>query len=155
MKMKYRILCALALLPLPVLLAAAGGASGKTEVKDFFVRAVPPVSPNTALFLTLQNSDRVDRVLSKVSTPASKATEIHLTRKADKGMKMEHVQEVTIKAGETVTFSPEGYHIMLIGLKKPLVEGVSVPVTLTFKNGEVLTIEAPVKKLMEKMEHHH
>ncbi len=152
MKLKYRMLVALALLPLPALLVAAGGAGGKIEVKDFYVRAVPPVSPNTALFLTLQNSTGADRVLSKVYTPASKAAEIHLTRKTDKGMKMEHAHEVTIKAGENLIFSPEGYHIMLIGLKKPLVKGASVPVTLTFKNGEVLSIDAPVRKLMEKME---
>lgn len=155
MKMKYRILCALALLPLPVLLAAAGGAGGKMEVRDFFVRAVPPVSPNTALFMTLQNGTRVDCILSKVSTPAAKVAEIHLTRKTDKGMKMEYAHEVTIKRGEMLTFSPEGYHIMLIGLKKPLAEGATVPVTLTFKNGEVLTINAPVRKMMEKMEHRH
>jgi len=155
MNLKYRILLALALLTLPTLLVAAGGGVGKVKAKDFFVRAVPPVSPNTALFMTLHNSDKADRTLTAVFTPAAKAAEIHVTRQTDKGMKMEHTHEVTIRGGERLTFSPEGYHIMLIALKNPLAEGETVPVTLTFKNGETLTIDAPVKKMMETMEHHH
>ena len=48
----------------------------------------------------------------------------------------------------TVTLAPGGLHLMLMGLKAPLVEGETVPVTLTFANaGTVeigLSVHAPV-----------
>ena len=155
MNLKNRILWALMLLPIPALLAAAGGVGGNIEITEYYVRAVPPVSPNTALFMMVRNPGDTERILTGVSTPAAKSAEIHLSRKEGAGMKMEHVREITIGKKEMIPFSPEGYHVMLIGLKKPLKEGENVPVTLSFKNGEPLTIYAPVKKMMEQAEHHH
>ena len=48
-------------------------------------------------------------------------------------MKMRQVDAVPLPAGQAVTLSPGGYHIMLVDLKAPLVAGQSFPLTLTFE----------------------
>ena len=154
MKIRHWIFYALLTLLLPSL-ALAGNQIKEIEVSDFLVRAVPPGAENTALFMTLTNPNRADMVLSKVSSPVCRAAEIHLMRHKDGLMEMKHVPELTIKGGETLKLSPEGYHIMLIGLKKTLKQGDIVPVTLSFKDGITIRINATVLKLMKKMKHSH
>ncbi|KFK68657.1 hypothetical protein JS85_13340 [Vibrio vulnificus] len=44
-------------------------------------------------------------------------------------------------------------HIMLFDLKAPLNEGEQIDVTVTFANGEKMTFQAPVKKVMKGMQH--
>jgi copper(I)-binding protein len=61
-------------------------------------------------------------------------------------MKMERVDSVEIKAGETVRLEPMGLHIMLIGLKRPLKKGSEVPIALTFRDGSTVTVTARVGK---------
>jgi copper(I)-binding protein len=51
---------------------------------------------------------------------------------------MRPVEAIEIPAGQTVTLQPGGFHLMLIGLKEPLIQGQAVPVTLRFERaGEV------------------
>jgi copper(I)-binding protein len=90
--------------------------------------------------------DQPDRLVS-VSTPAADKAELHETI-SDKGvMKMRPVQGVPIPAGAMVTFSPGGYHVMLMGLKKPLVAGQSFPLTLTFEHAAPMTVDVQVRPL--------
>ncbi len=155
MKFSCQIFYVFLVLLLPSLTFAAD-LTGKTiEVNDPFVRAVPPGASNTALFMILKNSGKTDLVISEISSPASRAAEVHMSMHKGGMMEMHHVPELTIKSGESVSFSPDGYHIMLIGLKNPLKEGTIVALTLKFKNGDTLKIDAPVRKLMKKMEHRH
>ena len=43
--------------------------------------------------------------------------------------------------GETVVLEPGGYHIMLMGLTKPLTEGEMVPATLIFEHAGRIEVE--------------
>jgi copper(I)-binding protein len=54
---------------------------------------------------------------------------------------------VPIPPGQTVTFTPGGTHIMLMGLKKPLAAGQSFPLTLTFTHAAPVTVEVKVRAL--------
>jgi hypothetical protein len=44
---------------------------------------------------------------------------------------------------------------MLIGLKEPLKEGQTVEITLKFEKSGEIKVQAPVKKGMGEMHHHH
>jgi copper(I)-binding protein len=46
-----------------------------------------------------------------------------------------------------VTLKPGSYHVMLIGLKKPLAAGDSFPVTLKFEKAGNISITVPVKAM--------
>lgn len=59
-------------------------------------------------------------------------------------MKMREVKVIELPAGKRVNLRESGYHLMLIGLKAPLKEGESVPLTLSIKVGaqQVVKIKA-------------
>ena len=46
-----------------------------------------------------------------------------------------------IKPGESVTLKPESSHLMLLGLKHPLIEGERVKVTLDFSKAGKVDVE--------------
>ncbi|MOA50683.1 hypothetical protein D3C78_1737360 [compost metagenome] len=61
-------------------------------------------------------------------------------------MKMQKVEGVDIPAGGTLTFAPGGYHLMLLGLKKPLAAEERFPVTLHFQKAGDVKVEILVQK---------
>jgi copper(I)-binding protein len=72
--------------------------------------------------------------------------------KMDGGMMtMRAVDKLPLPAGKTVELKAGGYHVMLMDLAKPLKEGDSVPLKLTFedKGGKKVTqdVIAPVRAL--------
>ncbi len=121
-------------------------ASDGIMVHEAWARASAGAATTGAAYLTLMGGDQPDRLVS-VSTPAADKAELHETI-ADKGvMKMRPVQGVPIPGGAMVTFSPGGYHVMLMGLKKPLVAGQSFPLTLTFEHAAPMTVDVQVRPL--------
>jgi copper(I)-binding protein len=61
-------------------------------------------------------------------------------------MTMRPVDEgLAIDPGKTVTLAPGGYHLMLLGLKKPLREGDKVAITLKFERAGVVGIALNVE----------
>ena len=60
-------------------------------------------------------------------------------------MVMQQIMALDLPAGETVNLEPGGYHVMLIDLAEPLVEGESFEVTLDFAEAEDLTVEVVVR----------
>ena len=100
-----------------------------------------------AAYLTIANKgEETDRLIA-AETPAAKVAQLHTHLMKDGVMKMRKVEAVEIAPGEPVVFRPGGLHIMMMGLKAPLREGESFPVTLIFeKAGRVeisVTVEAP------------
>ena len=49
-------------------------------------------------------------------------------------MKMRAVEALDLPAGRPVKLAPGGYHIMLFDLKKPLIAGEKVPLTLVIES---------------------
>jgi copper(I)-binding protein len=54
---------------------------------------------------------------------------------------------VQIKPGETVTFKPGSYHIMLDKLKHALQRGNTVEATLKASDGSMVTVQFPVSAI--------
>jgi copper(I)-binding protein len=76
-------------------------------------------------------------------TVAAERVEVHNMSMDGGVMTMRPVEGgLEIPAGGAVELKPGGLHLMLIGLKAPLTEGGSVPLTLVFDNGE--RIDAPL-----------
>jgi len=99
-------------------------------------------------YMTLVNTGKTPDRLLDGSTPAARTFEIHEMSMAGGIMKMRRLdQGLALAPGATVALKPGGYHIMLIGLSKPLKLGEKVPATLRFeKAGEVkveFTVEQP------------
>ena len=131
------------------------------SLENAWVRAVPPVSKNTAVYFTIKNFSGKDDVLTNVASDVSVNAELHNVTLEPSGAKsMNKVAQIAIKAGQSLSLKPGGYHIMLIGLKKPLQKGEHVSLRLHFQRAGWVLIELPVKMAgwgdePEKSEGHH
>jgi copper(I)-binding protein len=89
--------------------------------------------------MTITNTGTTADRLIGGSTAVASTFEVHEMSMANGVMKMRELPNgLEIKPGETVTLKPNGYHVMLTGLKAPLKQGEHVDATLKFqKAGEV------------------
>ncbi|MDO4906558.1 copper chaperone PCu(A)C [Neisseria sp.] len=96
-------------------------------------------------FMNIKNDTRRDDFLIGGSSPVSDKIEVH-THVNDNGvMRMREVEGgIPLKAGQTTELKPGSYHIMFMGLKRPLKQGEKVPVTLKFKRAKPQTINVDV-----------
>jgi copper(I)-binding protein len=115
-------------------------------VTDATVRLLPPGVPNTAAYFSIQNSSDTTQILIGASADFATKAEIHNHIMVNDMMRMEQQSEVVIQPGESVQFAPGGLHLMLFGLKQPLLEGQSVAISLQTKDGEFIVIQANVAR---------
>lgn len=54
---------------------------------------------------------------------------------------------LAIPASGSVTLKPGSYHMMLIGLKKPLIAGQTLALTLTFAKAGNISITVPIQTI--------
>lgn len=116
-----------------------------------FSRATLPNAPVAGGFVTIQNTGTEDDRLIGASSDVAGHMEVHEMAMVGDVMKMRQLKDgLPIPAGQTVTLKPGGFHVMFMDLKKPLKEGTTVTVTLTFeKAGSVqvpLMVGAPNAK---------
>ena len=116
---------------------------------DAWVRGTVPAQKTTGAFVTLQSSE--DAKLVAVTTPAAKTVEIHSSGMQDGMMHMHAVDSVALPAGQRVELKPGGFHVMLVGLAKPLAAGDRVPLTLTVEDSRgkrsTFEVKAEVRSL--------
>lgn len=143
-----------AVLAVSALLAAAPAAAqgtpaatvGSITIADPWSRATAPGAANGACFFVATNAGaEADRIVAAASPVAQKA-ELHTHRQEDGVMKMRQVEAIEVKPGEPATLRPGGLHVMLMGLKEPLKQGATFPVTLTFAKAGPVTVEVTVKE---------
>ena len=120
-------------------------AQPKIEIKNPWVRAVPPTLKNTALFMVIENNGNSPDVLIAVKTDICNKVMIHKTENSKGVMKMLHVDKLEIPSHSKVVFKPGSYHVMLMGLKKSINPGEKVKFTLIFDKSGAITIQAPVE----------
>jgi copper(I)-binding protein len=127
----------LGLLALPA--QAADVMVGHLKITAPWARATPKGASVGGAYLTITNMGSVpDRLMGGASAVA-KEVQIHEMTMDHGVMKMRPVAGgLEIKPGQTVTLKPGGYHVMFIGLNRPLKQGEHFKVTLAFaKAGKV------------------
>lgn len=138
---------------LPAALAAAvlaqPVAAADISVEGPFARASAGMAQTGAAFMTLKNTSATADQLTAASTPVAATAELHNHIKEGDIVRMRQVDSIEVPAGGTVALQPGGLHLMLIGLKQPLREGETFPLTLTFAHAGALTVEVPVKAVGE------
>jgi copper(I)-binding protein len=131
--------------PLASHAAAAGYHVGSLQISQTWARATPQGADSGAAYMTVTNTGAKAEKLSCVSSPASAKCQIHEMSMDNGVMKMREVEGgLNVKPGETITFKPGGYHLMLVDLKAPLQQGKSVDATLKVDNGGTAEVEFPI-----------
>ncbi len=137
------------------LIFAACGGGEDISIDGQWARNSPMSADNGAVYMNITSSDG-DRLLSASVDPSIAGTvEVHETVPAEGDtsedgmggmMMMRPVDGIDLPAGETVSLAPGGYHIMLIGLTKPLEIGEKFDVAVTFENAGEKTVEVEVRE---------
>ncbi len=122
---------------------------------------------NTAAYLSITNSSDTDYVLTNAfNSELSDKIELHNSFVDENGVsKMVKIDNLVIPKNSEISFVPGGLHIMVLNLKKDLVEGDKINLHLTFekksstsdnKNSDSLnnkfdvTLEFEIKKAVKK-----
>lgn len=113
------------------------------EVAGAYAFATAPSQAVGAAFVVLQNTGTKDLVLLDATTPVSESVELHTMTMENGIMEMRMVENFPIAAGSTIAMTPQGDHLMLIGLHAPLKVGQTFPIILEFDGG--LSLETVFK----------
>jgi copper(I)-binding protein len=143
-----------------LLFASLAALGADVHVAEAWSRATPPGTTVGVGYVTLHNVGGKALKLIGATSPRATAVEVHETRVDAKGVStMRPVASVIVAAGAALTFGPGALHLMLVGLKSPLVTGEHVPLTLQFE-GEPpdplqLEVRAPGDDAPEGVHAHH
>jgi copper(I)-binding protein len=141
-------------IPLLASLVGAGSAAaedysvGSLQIGSPWARATPRGANVAAAYVTITNKgSTVDRLVGG-STTVSGRFEVHDMVMEDGVAKMRPVEGgLAIKPGDTVELKPGSFHIMLMGLKQPLLQGTRLKGTLVFEQAGKVDVEFAVQPI--------
>jgi copper(I)-binding protein len=142
---RFRLIAA-AIIAVLALAGAARAAESTITVAEAWARATPGKAPNGAAYLTVTNSGTAPDTLVGASSPVAAKTELHEDKEENGIMKMRPVAALTVAAGQSITMKPGAYHLMLTGLKEPLKQGASFPLTLTFEKAGAKEVQVAIER---------
>ena len=127
--------------------------AGNIEVKDAYVRAVPPNMPNSIAYMKIINHNNKVIYLKSADSTVAKNLELHRSTMEKGMMVMRKAPSIKISAHSFTMLKPDGFHIMIIGLKRHIKKhDVVKKMNLYFSNGEKITLRnVPVKSVMGGM----
>lgn len=114
-------------------------------VRDAWARTADS-GATTALYFLLQNAGSVADTLTGVASADAEDAQLHVSTQHDGMMHMSEVTALPVPAEDSVSFRPLGAHVMLLRVRKPLLEGDSVDATLSFVSGATVSVKAGVRK---------
>ncbi|SRR5258708_4952935 len=136
-----------------LLLLSGGQAYAQTSGQNTIVverpwaRATPAGAKTGAAYVTLVNNGGSGDGLLSAATPVADQVQFHSASEENGVSRMREMRTVEVPPGVRVAFSPGGLHIMLVGLKQPLKEGQTFPLTLTFEKAGKIDVMVSVAKV--------
>ena len=122
-------------------------------IGNAWINEAPPTVNVHAGYFVAENRGPDTIELIQITSPDYRAVEMHRSIIVDGTAKMEIQQTVSIEPGQTLTFQPGGYHLMLFNPARALKQGDSVELVFSFSDDTTLTATAEIKR--GDMEHHH
>jgi copper(I)-binding protein len=114
--------------------------------KDAWVRK-PPAGETAAVYFVLTNNGAQPATVIGVTSPIAESAMIHETSIVDGQSRMRMKDRILVPPGKSVTFGPEGLHVMFVGFRYDVKVGDNVPLTLQLEGGGKLAISAVVRPL--------
>ena len=126
----------------------ASAAQAQVTVDKPWVRTTVVQQTTTAAYLTI-TSVQGGRLI-EASSPVAASAEVHEMKMDGDMMKMRGVDVLPLPAGKPVEFKPNGYHLMLTGLKSQVKAGDVVPIKLIVEDAkgkrQVVDVQATARQ---------
>lgn len=126
--------------------ACAGRPTSATlEVRDAWARPADTAG-TTAAYFSIVNLDTAPVTLAAESSPIAESVSIHETMAMSGMVHMVPLDTpLTIPSRDSLLLKQGAKHLMVVGLKRKLSVGDSLPLVLTFTDGRVLNATAIVR----------
>lgn len=136
-------------------LATAAMAEGPVSVEDAYARSSGPGAISGAAFMVLVNAGETDDRMIAARADVAERVEIHTHIEDPNGvMRMVEVEDgIAVAAGSTHALKRGGDHVMLMGLRAPLVDGESFPLTLVFEQAGEIVVDVTIDQSRMPMGH--
>jgi len=120
-----------------ILLTACGAGSAESGIEvDQVKMGAGAQGEDRAIYLAMHNQSSETDQLTGVSSDSAEVAQLQNG--------IEVVDVIPVSANREFVFIPDGYHVMLIGLKQELRVGDEIEVVLQFRDHEDITISVPV-----------
>jgi copper(I)-binding protein len=137
--------------------AALAADNPNVVVQDAWVRMPAASRTETAGYMVIENKSASARSVVSASSPDITKIELHEMKMMSSGkgdakdgmssmMTMMPVAKIDVPAHGRATLAPNGYHLMLFGLKSKLAEGSKVSITLKLDDGSTVPVTASVRR---------
>ena len=113
---------------------ASAAAHAQVAVSDPWVRTTVAQQKTTAAYMTITSLK--GGTLVDASSPVAASAEVHEMKMDGDLMKMRAVDALPLPVGQAVELKPNGYHMMLMGLKAPVKAGDVVPIKLVIEDSK-------------------
>lgn len=108
--------------------------------------SLPAVAGNpAAIYFTIENSGDQDQMIRAADVLGAESAVMHQMSTWNLEESMDELLQLSVPAGESVTFEPGGYHVMAMGVSEGLEAGSETEVTLTFVRGDKLSFPVEVR----------
>ena len=122
--------------------------AGSLDIADPWSRATPKGASVAAGYMKITNTGAAPDRLINGSSDAAPTFEVHEMTMDNGVAKMRPVKGgLEIKPGETVELKPGSFHVMFVGLKKPLSAGDHIKATLVFEKAGTVNVEYDVRAM--------
>jgi len=112
----------------------AAAANAQVTVDKPWVRTTVAPQKSTAAYLTITCAQ--GGRLVGASSPIAANVDVHEMKMQGDVMRMRAVDALPLPAGQPVEFKPNGYHLMMTGLKAPVKAGDTVALTLVVEDAK-------------------
>lgn len=113
-------------------------------VEDAWCRPTPNGAKAGGCYVILTSTG--NDTLNAVATQQADMAQVHEMKMEGGVMKMAHLDNgLPMIAGQRTELKPHGNHIMLMGLKAPLVAGQTVKIDLTFANAGTKSVDFAIR----------
>lgn len=120
-------------------------AASSIKIENAWSPDAPPVVKVMAGYMKIYNYSNKDIKIKSAKSDLFKRVEIHLSEMKNGMMRMTKQENLNIKANSHIELKPGALHMMLMGKLKPVKNGSTIPVSLSFDNDETIQINLKVK----------
>jgi periplasmic copper chaperone A len=119
--------------------------ASKIVVEQPFARATPKGAMTGAAYMTLVNNGASADRLVGATTPVADKVQFHKETEDNGVSRMREVHSVDLEPGAKVSFKPGDMHMMIVGLKQPLVQGQTLSLALQFEKAGNIEVTVPIQ----------
>jgi len=127
--------------------SVALGQSEALKVAEAWVPATDKIGADVPLLMTVHNEAGAGDALLRVRCPVANFSERHATDRGEGAPAMRPIPSIPIAAGGTTVLKPDGYHVMLLQTRQPLVADEKFTCSIVFQKAGTIETEVNVRQL--------